>query len=115
MAGKKERQRFLHVQGVDQDYLFQERGRVMKQDRRNVLKKSAALIAAASVVGTLKAEAKEKSKKKVYYTGGKPPEKTPLFSGAVSFGSLQFNAGKGQNFPGDISSHTKNVLDEIEK
>src|SRR5205823_13449652 len=87
----------------------------MKPDRRNVLKKSAALIAAASVVGTVKAEAKEKSKKKVYYTGGKPPEKMPLFSEAVSFGNLLFIAGKGAHFPGDIASHTKHVLDEIEK
>ncbi|OLB21411.1 MAG: enamine deaminase RidA [Acidobacteriales bacterium 13_2_20CM_55_8] len=73
----------------------------MKQDRRNVLKKSAALIAAASVVGTVKAEAKEKSKKKGYYT--------------VSFSNLLFIAGKGAHFPGDIASHTKHVLDEIEK
>ena len=88
----------------------------MKQDRRNVLKKSAVLIAAAaSVVGTVKAEAKEKSKKKIYYTDGKPPEKTPLFSGAVSFGNLLFIAGKGAHFPGDIASDTKHVLDEIEK
>ena len=88
----------------------------MKQDRRNVLRKSAVLIAAAaSVVGTVKAEAKEKSKKKIYYTDGKPPEKTPLFSGAVSFGNLLFIAGKGAHFPGDIASHTKHVLDEIEK
>ena len=87
----------------------------MKQDRRNVLKKSAVWIAAASVVGTVKAEAKEKSKKKIYYTGGKPPEKTPLFSGAVSFGNLLFIAGKGAHFQGDITSHTKHVLDEIEK
>ena len=78
----------------------------MKQDRRNLLKKSAALIAAASVVGTVGAEAKEKSKKKVHYTGGKPPEKTPLFSGAVSFGNLLFIAGKGAHFQGDIASHT---------
>jgi 2-iminobutanoate/2-iminopropanoate deaminase len=87
----------------------------MKPDRRNVLKKSAALIAAASVAGTVKAEAKEKSKKKVHYTSGKPPEKTPLFSGAVSFGNLLFIAGKGAHFQGDIASHTKHVLDEIEK
>src|SRR5437879_6715723 len=87
----------------------------MKPDRRNVLKKSAALIAAASVVGTVKAEAKEKSKKKVYYTGGKPPEKMPLFSGAVSYGNLLFIAGKGAHFPGDITAHTKHVLDELEK
>jgi len=86
----------------------------MKQDRRNLLKGTAALVAASSVVGAVKAEAKEKGKKKVYYRDGKP-EKTPLFSGAVSFGNLLFVAGKGAHFPGDIAAHTKHVLDEIEK
>jgi 2-iminobutanoate/2-iminopropanoate deaminase len=86
----------------------------MKQNRRSVLKNTAAVVAAASVVGMGRAEAKEKSKKKVYYKEGKP-EKTPLFSGAVSFGNLLFIAGKGAHFPGDIAAHTKHVLDEIEK
>jgi 2-iminobutanoate/2-iminopropanoate deaminase len=86
----------------------------MRQDRRNLLKGTAALVAASSVVGAAKAEAKEKGKKKVYYREGKP-EKTPLFSGAVSFGNLLFIAGKGAHFPGDIAAHTKHVLDEIEK
>lgn len=88
----------------------------MKQDRRNVLKGTAALVAASSVVGVVKAAAKDKDKgkKKVYYREGKP-DKTPLFSGAVSFGDLLFIAGKGAHFPGDIAAHTKHVLDEIEK
>jgi 2-iminobutanoate/2-iminopropanoate deaminase len=86
----------------------------MKQDRRNLLKGTAALVAASSMVGAAKAEAKEKGKKKVYYREGKP-EKTPLFSGAVSFGNLLFIAGKGAHFSGDIAAHTKHVLDELEK
>lgn len=86
----------------------------MKQDRRNLIKGTAAFVGAAAVVGTVKAEAKEKSKKKVYYKEAKP-EKTPLFSGAVSFGNLLFIAGKGAHFPGDIAAHTKHVLEEIEK
>lgn len=86
----------------------------MKQNRRNLLKGTAALVAASAAVGTVKAEAKEKGKKKVYYKEGKP-EKPPLFSGAVSFGNLLFIAGKGAHFPGDIAAHTKHVLDEIEK
>ena len=99
----------------------------MKQDRRNLIKGTAALMAAAGVVGasSLKAEAKDKDKdkdknkaaaptKKVYYREAKP-EKTPLFNGAVSFGNLLFIAGKGAHFPGDIAAHTKHVLDEIEK
>jgi 2-iminobutanoate/2-iminopropanoate deaminase len=97
--------------------LFHSQSRwTMKQDRRNLIKGTAALVAAAGVVGVgaVKAEAKEKTKKKVYYKDGKP-EKTPLFNGAVSFGNLLFIAGKGAHFPGDIAAHTKHVLDEIEK
>ena len=91
----------------------------MKQDRRRILKGTAALMAASAVVGAGRADAKDKDKdkpkKKVHYHDGKAPEKTPLFSGAVSFGNLLFIAGKGAHFPGDIAAHTKHVLDEIEK
>lgn len=94
----------------------------MKSDRRKLLKGTAALMAASAVVGVGKMEGKDKKKdndkdmpkKKVYYREGKP-EKTPLFSGAVSFGNLLFIAGKGAHFPGDIAAHTKHVLDEVEK
>jgi len=95
----------------------------MEKDRRKLLKGTAALVAASAAVGVAKVAAKDKDKdkdkdkpkKKVYYQGGKAPEKTPLFSGAVSFGNLLFIAGKGAHFQGDIASHTKHVLDEIEK
>lgn len=53
--------------------------------------------------------------KKVHYRGGKKPAKTPLFSGAVSYGNLLFIAGKGAHFEGDIKAHTKHVLDEVQK
>lgn len=88
----------------------------MKENRRTLLKRTATLMAASTIAATGTTEAKEKNnnKKKVYYTGAKP-EKTPLFSGAVSFGNLLFIAGKGAHFPGDIAAHTKHVLDEIEK
>ena len=46
---------------------------------------------------------------------GKPPAKTPLFNGAVSYGNLLFIAGKGAHYEGDIKAHTKTVLDEIQK
>jgi enamine deaminase RidA (YjgF/YER057c/UK114 family) len=51
----------------------------------------------------------------VHWSGGKPPAKPPLFSGAVSYGNLLFIAGIGAHFDGDIKAHTKHVLDEIEK
>ena len=53
--------------------------------------------------------------KKVHWQDGKKPEKTPLFSGVISYGSLVFIAGIGAHFEGDIKAHTKHVLDEIQK
>ena len=53
--------------------------------------------------------------KKVHYRNGKKPEKAPLFNGAVSYGNLLFIAGKGAHVEGDIKSHTRIVLDEVEK
>ena len=42
-------------------------------------------------------------------------QEVPLFSSAVSYGDLLFLAGKGAHFDGDIKSHTKHVLDNLEK
>ena len=53
--------------------------------------------------------------KKVHWSGGKRPEKTPLFSGVVSYGNMVFIAGIGAHFEGDIKAHTKHVLDEIQQ
>jgi enamine deaminase RidA (YjgF/YER057c/UK114 family) len=81
----------------------------MQNNRRNVLKG-----ALAAVAGTGLIQAKSETlAKKVYYRGSKP-DKTPLFSGAVSYGNLLFIAGKGAHYQGDIKAHTKTVLDEIQ-
>jgi 2-iminobutanoate/2-iminopropanoate deaminase len=53
--------------------------------------------------------------KKVHWSDGKRPDKTPLFSGVVSYGNLVFISGIGAHFEGDIKAHTKHVLDEIQK
>ena len=53
--------------------------------------------------------------KKVHWDGGKRPEKTPLFSGVVSYGGLVFVSGIGAHFEGDIKAHTAHVLDEMKK
>jgi len=93
-------------------------------NRRAFLKKGpAAAMAAAAVASTSSASAAEKAAdkpaakpvKKVLWEGGKKPEKTPLFSGIVTFGSLVFISGIGAHFEGDITAHTKHVLDEIQK
>ena len=80
----------------------------MKQNRRSLLKVAAGVAAAAGA-----AKAAAEPVKKVHYRGEKP--KTPLFSGAVSYGNLLFIAGKGAHFQGDITAHTKHVLDEVQK
>ena len=80
----------------------------MKESRRSLLRGA---VAATAGVGL--AEAQSGPVKKVHYRGQKP-SKTPLFSGAVSYGNLLFIAGKGAHFAGDIRAHTKAVLDEIQ-
>jgi enamine deaminase RidA (YjgF/YER057c/UK114 family) len=81
----------------------------MQNNRRNVLKGALAAVAGAGVI-----QAKSETlAKKVHYRGSKP-DKTPLFSGAVSYGNLLFIAGKGAHYQGDIKAHTKTVLDELQ-
>jgi 2-iminobutanoate/2-iminopropanoate deaminase len=82
----------------------------MQNNRRNVLKTAVAAMAGAGA-----AQAQTGPTKKVHYMDGKKPTKTPLFSGAVSYGNLLFIAGKGAHVPGDIKSHTEIVLQELEK
>jgi 2-iminobutanoate/2-iminopropanoate deaminase len=81
-----------------------------KNSRRNLLRG-----AAAAVAGAAAAQAAEPKMEKKVYRKGPKPAKTPLFSGAVSYGNLLFIAGKGAHYEGDIKAHTKTVLDELEK
>jgi len=74
-----------------------------------------AAIVAGAASTTAAAQTAAAPQKKVHYRSGKKPAKTPLFSGAVSYGNLLFIAGKGAHVPGDIKSHTNIVLDEVEK
>ena len=87
-------------------------------NRRSFLKAAPAAAAAAVAVTPVVAAAQGTAAapvKKVHWTGGKRPEKTPLFSGIVQYGSLIFISGIGAHFEGDIKAHTKHVLDEIQK
>jgi enamine deaminase RidA (YjgF/YER057c/UK114 family) len=90
-----------------------------RSNRRAFLKKAAPAVAAGGAVaaGASRATAAEAAApvKKVHWSGGKRPEKTPLFSGIVQYGNLIFIAGIGAHFEGDIKAHTKHVLDEIQK
>lgn len=42
-------------------------------------------------------------------------QQVPLFSSAVKHGNTLYIAGKGAHFEGDITAHTKHVLDELQK
>jgi 2-iminobutanoate/2-iminopropanoate deaminase len=80
-----------------------------KNNRRKILTTAVAAMAATGA-----ANAQTGPTKKVHYSGEKPL-KTPLFSGAVSYGNLLFIAGIGAHFEGDIKAHTEHVLTEIDK
>ena len=86
-------------------------------NRRRFLTQASAAAVAAGVPVAVRAQtpAADKPVKKVHWSGGKRPEKTPLFSGVVSYGNLLFIAGIGAHFEGDIKAHTKHVLDEVQK
>ncbi len=84
-----------------------------KSDRRSFISKGAAVMAAGAVSGRAVSAQAPAAGKKVWWHGGKAPEKTPLFSPAVSYGNLLFLSGIGAHFEGDIKAHTKKVLDDI--
>jgi 2-iminobutanoate/2-iminopropanoate deaminase len=88
-----------------------------RSNRRRFLTKASAVAAAAAVPAAASAQPQggDKPAKKVHWRDGKRPEKTPLFSGIVSYGNMVFIAGIGAHFKGDIKAHTKHVLDEIQK
>jgi 2-iminobutanoate/2-iminopropanoate deaminase len=88
-----------------------------KSNRRRFLTKApvAAVVAAGASTLVAKEAGAAEPVKKVLWTDGKKPEKTPLFSPAVTFGNLLFISGIGAHFKGDVKEHTKHVLDEIEK
>jgi enamine deaminase RidA (YjgF/YER057c/UK114 family) len=76
---------------------------------------AAAVVAAAPATARAQPQAAGRPVKKVHWSGGKKPEKPPLFSGVVSFGEVVFLAGIGAHFKGDIKAHTAHVLDEMKK
>ncbi len=88
-----------------------------KSNRRAFLAKAPAAAVTAAAASTAGAAETSDGKpvKKVHWTGGKRPEKPPLFSPVVSYGNLVFVSGIGAHFEGDIKAHTKHVLDEIQK
>jgi enamine deaminase RidA (YjgF/YER057c/UK114 family) len=80
-------------------------------DRRKFLKGGLAG-AAATAAAVPAAKAQDKPSRRVF--GRNPNAKNPpLFSNTVGYGNLIFVSGVGAHVPGDITVHTKIVLDEL--
>jgi len=83
--------------------------------RRSVIRSFFASVAAASagLFGVAHAQTANTAKKTSSDTPA-PGSKPPLFSSWVTYGGFVFIAGKGEHGPGDITVHTKSVLDQLE-
>jgi 2-iminobutanoate/2-iminopropanoate deaminase len=83
--------------------------------RRSVFRSFFASMAAAGagLFGVAHAQTGDTTKK-TSSDNPAPDAKPPLFSSWVTYGGLVFIAGKGEHGPGDITVHTKSVLDQLE-
>ena len=86
----------------------------MKTNRRSLFKKITLGLGGLLGVGIVNASAEESVAEKTV-SGVVFDQEAPLFSGAVVHNGLVYVAGKGAHFEGDITSHTKHVLDELQK
>src|SRR6185295_18744514 len=84
------------------------------EQRRSTLKKLFASAAGLVGLGIASAKADATPEKEVFNVV-KDDQDVPRFSGSTKFNNLVFIAGKGAHFEGDITAHTKHVLDELEK
>ncbi len=87
-----------------------------KTNRRSAFRKMAAVLGGMFGIGVARAAAPAAPKATKEVVGDVVMDQgAPLFSSAVKHGNLLFLAGKGAHFEGDITAHTKHVLDELEK
>ena len=88
----------------------------MKTERRSILKKLFASVAGVTGLGIASSQAKALEAAPEKEVGNVVNyQDVPLFSGHTKFNNMVFIAGKGAHFEGDITAHTKHVLDELEK
>ena len=80
-------------------------------NRRKFIGGGVAVAAAAAVP----ASAQQNPVKRAIYPDGKKPAKPGLYTPTIALGNLLFISGVGAHVPGDIKSHTKIVLDQIEQ
>ena len=87
-----------------------------KTNRRGAFKKITATLGAFLGLGAISAHASTSAKPSKKVVGDVIQDQdVPLFSSAIAHGNLLFLAGKGAHFEGDITDHTKHVLDQLEK
>jgi 2-iminobutanoate/2-iminopropanoate deaminase len=90
---------------------------VEKDSRRSLIRTFFASVAAAGagMFGVAQAQAQTNEPVKRTSTDNQPPgDKPPMFSSWTTYGNLVFIAGKGHHEAGDITVHTKSVLDQLE-
>lgn len=85
----------------------------MKTNRRSAFKKFLLGFAGLASFSVAKAATRESNEKEV--SGVVYHQDVPLFSAATIHGDLVYLAGKGAHFEGDITAHTKKVLDDLEQ
>jgi enamine deaminase RidA (YjgF/YER057c/UK114 family) len=86
-----------------------------KNSRRKMVKTMAAGAVAMGTGVAVKAATTKDSTSKQVVGEVIMDQQVPLFSSAVKHGNTLYIAGKGAHFEGDITAHTKHVLDELQK
>lgn len=86
----------------------------MKTNRRSLFKKITLGLTGLLGAGAVKAATPEDILEKTV-SNVVMDQEIPLFSGGVVHNGLVYIAGKGAHFEGDITAHTKHVLDEVQK
>lgn len=86
----------------------------MKTNRRSLFKKLSLGLTGLLGVGVVKAATEDAPSEKTV-SNVVMDQEVPLFSGGVVHNGLVYIAGKGAHFEGDITAHTKHVLDEVQK
>ena len=87
----------------------------MKSERRSIIKRLFASVAGIAGIGAA-SKVQAESAPATHEVGDvEMYQDVPLFSGHTKFNNMVFVAGKGAHFEGDITAHTKHVLDELEK
>jgi 2-iminobutanoate/2-iminopropanoate deaminase len=87
----------------------------MKTNRRSLFKKITLGLTGLLGAGIVKAGVDDTNSEKRVSGVVFDQEQQPLFSSAVVYNGLVYVAGKGAHFEGDITSHTKKVLDDLQE